>query len=158
MTAQAIAIAARASNVIAGFPAWLSLFALRAALAVPFYFSGLTKWDGFLRLSEGAAFLFADEFKLNLFGRAFDFPFPALSAWVTGTLEIVLPGLLVIGLATRFAAAGLLAMTVVIQLVVPDGWYNFHLPWAAMAMAIMTFGPGNLSLDAAVAAHARKRK
>jgi len=38
-------------------------------------------------------------------------------------------------------------MTGVIQLVVPEGWANFHLPWAALATAIMALGPGKLSLD-----------
>ena len=38
-------------------------------------------------------------------------------------------------------------MTGVIQLTYPDGWANFHLYWAAMALAIMTFGPGAVSLD-----------
>jgi len=38
-------------------------------------------------------------------------------------------------------------MTGVIQLVVPDGWANFHLPWAAMAIAIVALGAGPLSLD-----------
>ena len=38
-------------------------------------------------------------------------------------------------------------MTAVIELVYPDGWANFHLPWATMALAIMAFGPGALSLD-----------
>ena len=35
----------------------------------------------------------------------------------------------------------------VIQLTYPDGWQSFHLPWAAMALAIMAFGPGRISLD-----------
>jgi putative oxidoreductase len=38
-------------------------------------------------------------------------------------------------------------MTGVIQLVVPEGWANFHLPWAALAVAIIALGPGPLSLD-----------
>ena len=38
-------------------------------------------------------------------------------------------------------------MTAVIQLVVPDAWVNFHLPWAAMALAILALGAGKLSLD-----------
>jgi len=29
----------------------------------------------------------------------------------------------------------------------PDGWANFHLPWAAMALTIMAFGPRAISLD-----------
>jgi len=38
-------------------------------------------------------------------------------------------------------------MTGVIQLVVPEGWVNFHLPWAGLALAIIALGPGALSLD-----------
>jgi putative oxidoreductase len=38
-------------------------------------------------------------------------------------------------------------MTAVIQLIVPDGWANFHLPWATMAIALIAIGPGRLSLD-----------
>jgi putative oxidoreductase len=38
-------------------------------------------------------------------------------------------------------------MTAIIQLTVPDGWANFHLAWASMALAIITFGPGKIALD-----------
>ncbi len=120
---------------------------LRIALAVPFFKSGLTKWDGFLSLSPAAAFLFEDEFKLHIFGQAYDFPLPTAFAYLDGIAEIVLPVLLVIGLATRFSAFGLLVMTGVIQLVVPEGWANFHLPWAGLALAIIALGPGTLSVD-----------
>jgi putative oxidoreductase len=120
---------------------------LRIALAVPFFKSGLTKWDGFLSLSPAAEFLFQDEFKLHIFGQAHDFPIPTTFAYLDGIAEIVLPVLLVIGLATRFSALALLVMTGVIQLVVPDGWANFHLPWAGLALAIIALGPGALSLD-----------
>ena len=121
--------------------------ALRVALAVPFYRSGLTKWDGFLQLSDSAVYLFEEEFKLHLFGQAVDFPVPALTALMAGVAEIVLPVLLVLGLGTRFAAFGLLAMTAIIQLTIPDGWANFHLPWAAMALALVAWGGGRFSLD-----------
>ena len=120
---------------------------LRIALAVPFFKSGLTKWDGFLSLSPAAVFLFEDEFKLHIFGRAFDFPMPETIAFLDGGAEIVLPILLIVGLATRFTAVALLIMIGIIQLVVPEGWANFHLPWAALAVAIIALGPGPLSLD-----------
>jgi putative oxidoreductase len=120
---------------------------LRIALAVPFFRSGLTKWDGFLQLAPSATYLFSNEFKLHIFGRIYDFPFPELFALVDGVAEIALPILLVLGLATRFAALALLVMTGVIQLVVPEGWANFHLPWAGLALAIIALGPGVLSLD-----------
>ena len=38
-------------------------------------------------------------------------------------------------------------LTAIIQLTYPDGWVNFHLYWAAMALAILIFGPGAISLD-----------
>lgn len=136
---------------ILGRLSWLAWFAaqpvLRIALAVPFFRSGLTKWDGFLSLSPSAVFLFQDEFKLHIFGGVYDFPAPVVAAFLSGTAEIVLPILLVVGLGTRFAALGLLVMTGVIQLVLPDAWANFHLPWAAMATAIIALGPGPLSVD-----------
>jgi putative oxidoreductase len=130
---------------------------LRVALAVPFFKSGLTKWDGFLSLSPAAIFLFEDEFKLHIFGQAYDFPLPTAVAFLDGVAEIVLPVLLVIGLATRFSALGLLIMTGVIQLVVPEGWANFHLPWAALAVAIIAIGPGTLSLDHLIGTLHRRR-
>lgn len=130
---------------------------LRVALAVPFLKSGLTKWDGFLSLSPAAPFLFEDEFKLHLFGHAYDFPVPGLFAYLDAAAEIVLPLLLIVGLATRFSALALLVMTAVIQLVVPEGWANFHLPWAALAVAIMALGPGKLSLDHLAASLCRPR-
>jgi putative oxidoreductase len=72
---------------------------------------------------------------------------PTVFAYLDAVAEIVLPLLLIAGLATRFSALALLVMTAVIQLVVPEGWANFHLPWAALAVAIMALGPGRLSLD-----------
>ena len=120
---------------------------LRIALAVPFFKSGLTKWDSFLSLSPAAEFLFEDDFKLHIFGQAYDFPLPTAFAYLDSIAEIVLPILLVIGLATRFSALALLIMTGVIQLVVPEGWANFHLPWAGLALALIALGPGPLSLD-----------
>ncbi|HLA01199.1 MAG TPA: DoxX family membrane protein, partial [Aestuariivirga sp.] len=67
-------------------------------------------------------------------------------AFAAGSAEILLPILLVLGLATRFAAAGLLVMTLVVQLTVPDGW-PLHVTWAAMALGIMAWGSGRASLD-----------
>lgn len=126
---------------------------LRIALAVPFFKAGLTKWSSFLSLAPTVTFLFADEFKLHIFGQAYSFPAPEIVAWLDAVAEIVLPVLLVVGLATRFSALGLLIMTGIIQLVVPEGWANFHLPWAALAVAIIALGPGPVSLDHLIAGY-----
>lgn len=138
---------ARADAFLAGMPKALPLIALRFALAIPFLFSGLTKWDGVLTLSAGAHFLFEEEFRLHLLGSEIPYPFPTVMAHAAGIGEIVLPILLMLGLGTRFAALGLLVMTAIIQLTIPEGWANFHLPWAAMAFALMVFGGGALSVD-----------
>jgi putative oxidoreductase len=156
MTADAAARSATlVSNALARFtcalfgfaPPSLALIVLRLTLARPFFASGLTRWDGWFDLSFGARALFADEYRLHIFGAEIPFPEPELVAALASTAEIVLPILLAFGFLTRYAALGLLCMTAVIQLTYPDGWQNFHLPWAAMALAIMAFGPGALSLD-----------
>jgi putative oxidoreductase len=124
----------------------LTQLALRLALAVPFWRSGVNKWDGFLRLNDTAIYLFSSEFKLHLPGGPYPFPAPEVVAFASGTAEIALPVLLVLGLAARMSALGLLIMTVVVQLTVPDGW-PVHVTWAAMALGIMAWGPGRISLD-----------
>ncbi len=129
---------------------------LRVALALPFLRSGLTRWDPFPTLSIGTQFLFEDQFKLHVFGAALDLPAPLVLATVTAIAEIVLPVLLLVGLATRFAALGLLVMTGVIQLIVPDGWVNYHLYWAGLALALLALGAGPLSLDALLVKMARR--
>jgi putative oxidoreductase len=124
----------------------LTQLVLRFGLATPFWRSGVNKWDGFLQLNDVAVLLFSSEFKLHLPGGPYAFPAPAVMAFAVGLAEILLPILLVLGLATRLAALGLLIMTLVVQLTVPDGW-PLHLTWAAMALGIMAWGPGRISLD-----------
>ncbi|KFC64529.1 Integral membrane protein(Rhomboid family) [Devosia sp. LC5] len=124
----------------------LTQLVLRLALAVPFWRSGVNKWDRFLQLNDVAVLLFSSEFKLHLPGGPYAFPAPEMMAFAAGSAEIVLPVLLVLGLASRLAGLGLLVMTIVVQLTVPDGW-PIHLTWAAMALGIMAWGPGRLSAD-----------
>ena len=124
----------------------LTQLILRFGLAVPFWRSGVNKWDGFLQLNDTAVLLFSSEFKLHLPGGPYDFPMPSVMAFAAGSAEILLPVLLVLGLATRLAASGLLLMTLIVQLTVPDGW-PIHLTWAAMAFGIMAWGPGRISFD-----------
>jgi putative oxidoreductase len=140
-------IARATGAVFALIPAWLPLLVLRLTLARPFFASGLTRWDGWFTLSFGTKTLFAEEYKLHIFGSEIPFPAPELVATMASTAEIVLPILLAFGFLTRWAALGLLCMTAVIQLTYPDGWANFHLYWAAIALAVMTFGPGAISVD-----------
>ena len=119
---------------------------MRVALAVPFWRSGIQKWNGFLKLTDTAVTLFTDEFMLHLPGGPYHYPAPAVMAFLSGCGEIMFPVLLLLGVATRFSALGLLLMTCIVEVTVPDGW-PVHITWAAMALGIMAWGPGRLSID-----------
>ena len=138
--------------------ALLAPIAARSALAIPFLRSGLTKWSGWFSVSPVADALFESIFKLHLFGHQYGFPMPVVLAHLDAVAEVALPMLLIAGLATRFSALGLLIMTGVIQLTVPSGWANFHLPWAALALTLVTLGGGPLSADYLIARCLAKRR
>jgi putative oxidoreductase len=140
-------LAEKASRLVqAAAVPWLVQFVMRVALAVPFWRSGVLKWNGFLKLSDTAVTLFTDEFMLHLPGGPYHYPVPAVMAFLSGCGEITFPVLLVVGLATRFAALGLLLMTLIVELTIPTGW-PMHITWAAMALGIMAGGPGRFSID-----------
>lgn len=141
------AAVARSEQLLGRFPMSITQLVLRIAVALPFWRSGQTKWTGWFELSDSAVYLFEEEFRIHLFGQAYAYPFPHVAAYVSAIAEISLPIMLVLGLGTRFAALGIVIMTALIQLTVPDGWATYHLPWAAMALAVMTYGPGKLAID-----------
>lgn len=146
------ALADRAKQLVQMIaPPSVAQLVLRVALAVPFWRSGILKWDGFLKLSDTAVTLFTDEFMLHLPGGPYHFPAPGVMAFMSGCGEVTFPVLLVLGLGTRFAALGLLFMTAIVELTVPDGW-PLHITWAAMALALMAHGGGRVSLDHLVCA------
>lgn len=122
-----------------------SVLALAARVfpAAVFWQSGQTKVDGF-GLSDSAVFLFQEEYKLPLVD-------PTIAAYGAAVAEHLLPILLVIGLASRFAALGLLGMTLVIEIFVyPDAWPT-HGVWAACFLVVVARGPGVVSLDHLIA-------
>jgi len=125
----------------------------RFAIAAVFWKSGQTKVEGFAvdlvegnfqlgwpHLSPNAIALFREEYKLPLLPPEWAAPMAALT-------EHVLPLLLLVGLATRLSAAGLLAMTAVIQLLVYPGAWPTHGTWAALLLWLMARGPGAFSID-----------
>ena len=135
-------IARLTEAVFSLIPAWLPLLLLRLTLARPFFASGLTRWDGWFNLSFGTKILFEQDYKLHFFGAEIPFPLPDSSRRWRARPRSCCRSCVAFGFLTRWAALGLLCMTAVIQLTYPDAWPDYHLPWAAMALAIMTFGPG----------------
>ena len=73
---------------------------------------------------------------------------PTAAAYITTGAELILPIMLVFGLFGRFAAAGLLVMTAVIEFTY--GHYDTHILWAFLGGMIFLKGPGKLSLDSLI--------
>ena len=133
------------NSVVALFeriPHSLHVLLARIVIGLVFWNSGRTKVQGWniFSVNDNTLFLFKEEYKL---------PFvPAeLAALGAQVAEHVLPVLLVIGLATRLSAFGLLIMTLVIQIFVYPNAYILHGTWAVVLLFIMKYGPGKLSLD-----------
>ena len=129
----------------------------RFSLAAVFWKSGQTKVQGFAvdlfegqfefawpRLADSALALFRDEYRVPLLAPEIAAPLAALS-------EHLFALSLLLGLATRFSALGLLGMTAVIQLFVYPGAYATHGTWAALLLYLVATGPGAFSLDRWVA-------
>ncbi len=120
----------------------------RFAVGLTFFKSGLTKLEGASVYEKLISFDIADK-TYFLFENIYKVPLlPNALATQSATIaEIVCPILLWLGLMSRYAAAALLIMTLVIQLFVKPGAYHDHAFWAVCLLFIMRYGPGTLSLD-----------
>lgn len=124
----------------------LALLLTRVALAGIFWRSYKTKIEEgtWFDLTDTTYFLFENEYS------GVPIP-PDIAAPMAAFSEFLFPILLVLGLATRFAALSLLGMTLVIQIFVyPDAWWSVHLLWVAMASILIVRGGGLFSADALV--------
>lgn len=72
---------------------------------------------------------------------------PEIPAYLATFGELLLPALLFVGLLTRFGAAGLFVMTVVIQFFVPGFENDVHYLWMIPLAMLVGHGGGKLSLD-----------
>ena len=129
------------------------LLVSRIALAGIFWRSGRSKVEegSWLEMSDITLFLFESEYA--------GVPLPAEFAAYSATYaEHLFPILLVFGLATRFSAAALLVMTLVIQFFVfPEAWWSVHIVWTALAAILISRGPGLFSIDAGLRTIIRRK-
>ena len=118
----------------------LAALAARIYLAQVFFLSGLTK----LRDWDTTLLLFTEEYQVPLLS-------PQLAA-VSGTVgELVLPVLLLIGLAGRFSALGLSVVNVVAVVSLADiapAALQQHITWGVLLAALAIYGVGKWSVDA----------
>jgi putative oxidoreductase len=116
--------------------------AARLYVAKVFFWSGLTK----LRDWDITVALFTDEYHVPLL--------PPEAAALLGTAgELVLPVLLALGLAGRFAALGLSVVNIVavISLAeIAEPALMQHVFWGSLLLALLLWGPGRWSLDRAI--------
>lgn len=119
----------------------LAALIARAHLAQVFFLSGLTKvrdWDTTL-------LLFTEEYKVPLLS-------PGVAAVMGTAGELVLPVLLLFGLAGRFAALGLSVVNVMAVLslgeIAPAALQQ-HITWGVLLAALTLYGVGRWSVDGA---------
>ena len=117
----------------------LAALAARVYLAQVFFLSGLTK----IRDWETTLLLFTEEYQVPLLS-------PQLAA-ISGTAgELVLPVLLLIGLAGRFSALGLSVVNAVAVVSLADiapAALQQHITWGVLLAALAVYGVGKWSVD-----------
>lgn len=123
----------------------LVLLGARLAVAVPFLRSGLAKAGDF----DSTVFLFTEEYRVPLLS-------PAAAALAGTAAELVLPVLLVLGIATRFGALALVAVNALAvyayaHVLLEPGFeaaLGQHTLWGVLLLFVVAFGPGRASIDA----------
>lgn len=117
----------------------LAALLARLYVAQVFFLSGLTK----LRDWGTTVALFTDEYKVPLLS-------PSVAAFMGTAGELVLPVLLVIGLAGRFSALGLFVVNVVAVISLSEiapAAMQAHILWGTLLAALAIYGLGPWSLD-----------
>lgn len=138
---------------LAQAPYWPLAMLARFSLAALFWRSGQTKVTGFAvdplaglwqwgwpHLNDAATYLFAEEYHLPFLS-------PEPAAIISAMAEHVLALMLLLGMGSRIAAAGLLVMTAVIEIFVYPDAYPTHGIWATALLMLIFRGPGWLSID-----------
>jgi putative oxidoreductase len=121
-------------------PASVYELAMRVSIALVFWQSARTKVEGILTLKQSTFFLFQYEYALPVIPHD-------IAAYMATYAEHFFPVLILFGFATRFGAAALLMMTLVIQVFVYPGAWALHLMWASILLYLVAKGPGVLSID-----------
>lgn len=140
--------AQKINNALCGFPnfiaskllpfmeklSFIPLFGLRLWIANIFWKSGLTKIADW----ETTISLFEEEYKVPFISTE-------LAAYLATGVELGAPILLLIGLGSRFSAAALLVVTLIIECTYMS--FEIHKIWALVSLIIIFQGPGVFSVD-----------
>ncbi len=111
----------------------------RLYVAEDFFRSGLGRFNNYLDGNwDTQLFLFEMEHPVAGLDAA-------LVAPMTTAAELILPVLLALGLFTRFGAAGIFVMALVIQMTYLENFQ--HILWMTLMLSVFIKGPGVISLD-----------
>ncbi|MET3108863.1 putative oxidoreductase [Oxalobacteraceae bacterium GrIS 2.11] len=103
---------------------------------------------------------------LDLFHNEYHVPVlpPDLAAYMGAGGELVLPCFLILGLFSRPAAIGMMAVNAMAVISYPQLWefecpaaINDHFYWTIMLLVVLVFGAGRFSLDAVLKNQAGKK-
>lgn len=114
---------------------------MRTWVAKIFYDSGRTKaGDNYWEINDFQGTLFEEEYGIS-------FVDPELAAQLALYAETILPIMVLLGVASRLGALGLVGMTIFIQFFVYPHHFTDHATWIAALGMILCMGPGKFSLD-----------
>ncbi|MCW8831926.1 MAG: DoxX family protein [Colwellia sp.] len=117
----------------------VALLAARFYVGWAFFASGLTK----LRDWDSTLMLFEYEYQVPVL------PFE-LAAYLGTAAEIILPLLLMVGMASRFSALGLFFVNIVAVISLEDiaaAAFAEHVLWGTLLLQVVIFSGGRLALD-----------
>ncbi|MDQ6951533.1 MAG: DoxX family protein [Mariprofundales bacterium] len=129
----------------------ISLLLFRLWVALAFWRAGVVKFND----PMGTAYLFNYEYHVPFLS-------PDLAATMGTYVELIIPFFLVLGLAGRLSAIFLFVYNIVAVISYPDLWphglwtdfignaFIDHKAWGLMLLALALYGPGKLSIDAAL--------
>ena len=137
-------------NVLSRMPEFVINLAMRLVLFRVFWLAAQTKITGmtiagqhfpFWNITDNTFLLFDFEYGVPLLPQTLD-------AYLCTFGEFFLALMILLGFLTRFAALGLLCITLVIQLFVyPDYWWSSHVYWVLPPLYLIKYGGGNASVD-----------
>ncbi len=139
------------NTFFSNIPEWIITLGIRLVIFRVFWLSVQTKIAGLTIAGQHFAFWSLTD---NVFFQFWDYPAPLDSNFMiyAGTFaEFFLSIAILLGLLSRYAAIGLLGVTLVIQFVEPGGWWSAHVYWVLLLVYLIRQGGGLVSVDRLIA-------
>lgn len=137
-------------RMLSRIPEWVVNLSMRLVIFKVFWGSVQTKISGLTVSGQHLAFWNITDNTFLLFDFDYGIPFisSTVAAYLTTFSEFFFSLMVLLGFLTRFAALGLLAITLAIQFFVyPDAWWILHVYWVLPLLYLLKHGGSKVSLD-----------